>query len=250
LSIKENKAAIHRVFEEVTKGNLDIIDEFFADSFIRRAADGTEMGRDGYKQICGILVKAFPNFRVTIDDIVAEGDRAAFRFTWSGTMPGAAGNRLAVTEDYFCRFKNGKIIEFKNLLDQLAGHQARLEENKVLIRHAYALINKGGFEEFYELVSPGYVEHLTDRDMNLEQSKEFEANFLAQFPDINITINDMIAEGDKVAVLVTWRGVNKDTGKKIEMTNANIFKIAKGKIVEAWNVTDIRLAQQLGTAPK
>jgi predicted ester cyclase len=86
--------------------------------------------------------------------------------------------------------------------------------------------------------------------MNLEESKQFESEFLAAFPDIKVTINDMVAEGDKVAVLVTWKGTNKETGKKIEMTNANIFRIANGKWAEAWNVTDIRLAQQLEAIPK
>jgi predicted SnoaL-like aldol condensation-catalyzing enzyme len=125
-----------------------------------------------------------------------------------------------------------------------------IKENKAIIRRTYELINQGELNAFFKLCSPDYIEHLTDRDMSLEQSKEFEAKFFVEFPDINITINDMIAEGDRVAVLVTWRAVNKDSGKKIEMTNANVFKIAKGRIVEAWNVTDIRLAQQLGAVNK
>jgi len=125
-----------------------------------------------------------------------------------------------------------------------------IKENKALVRRIYELINRGELDAYFDCCAPGYVEHLTDRDMSLEQSKEFEAKFFVEFPDINITINDMVAEGDRVAVLVTWRAVNKDSGKKIEMTNANVFKIAKGRIVEAWNVTDIRLAQQLGAIPK
>ena len=125
-----------------------------------------------------------------------------------------------------------------------------VEENKVLVRRIYELINLGDSAACYEFCAPGYAEHLTDRDMNLEESKKFEADFLAAFPDIKVTINDMIAEGDKVAVMVTWKGTHKDTGKKIEMTNANIFRIANGKWAETWNVTDIRLAQQLGAIPK
>jgi predicted ester cyclase len=123
-----------------------------------------------------------------------------------------------------------------------------VKENKALIRHAYELINRGGLNAYWERCTPDYIEHMTDRDMSLEQAKEFEDNFFVEFPDINLTVNDIIAEGDKVAVLVTWRAANKDTGKKIEMTNANVFKIAKGRIAEAWNVTDIRLAQQLSGA--
>jgi predicted ester cyclase len=125
-----------------------------------------------------------------------------------------------------------------------------VEENKALVRRIYELINSGDYAACYEFCTPGYAEHLTDRDMNLEESKKFEADFLTAFPDIKATINDMVAEGDKVAVMVTWKGTHKDTGKKIEMTNANIFRIANGKWAETWNVTDVALARQLGSIPK
>lgn len=125
-----------------------------------------------------------------------------------------------------------------------------VEENKALVRRIYELINSGDSASYFEFCAPGYTEHMTDHDMNLEESKKFEADFLAAFPDIKVAINDMVAEGDKVAVMVTWKGTHKDTGKKIEMTNANIFKFANGKWAETWNVTDIRLAQQLGSIPK
>jgi ketosteroid isomerase-like protein len=125
-----------------------------------------------------------------------------------------------------------------------------VKENKELIRRAYDKLNQGDMDAFFNLCTPDYVEHLTDRDMNLEQSRQFEANWLNESINLNATINNMVAEGDKVALLVTWRWTQKDTGKKIEMTNANIFRIANGKFAEVWNVTDIRLAQQLGAAPK
>ncbi len=124
------------------------------------------------------------------------------------------------------------------------------KENKELVRRIYDRLNQGDTDAFFNACAPNYIEHLTDRDMNLGQSKKFEANWLKESVNLNATINDMVAEGDKVVVLVTWRWTQKDTGKKIEMTNANIFKIANGKFAECWNVTDIRLAQQLGANPK
>jgi len=124
-----------------------------------------------------------------------------------------------------------------------------IEENKTLVRRVYEMINKGDIDAYFELCSPGYIEHMTDRDMNLAQSKQFEVRFFAGITDLNITINHMVAEADKVAVLVTWRWTLKGTGKKGEMTNANIFRISNGKIMEGWNVTDIRAAKQLGAMP-
>jgi predicted SnoaL-like aldol condensation-catalyzing enzyme len=125
-----------------------------------------------------------------------------------------------------------------------------VKENKVLVRRIYELINQGKYLEAYDFCAPGFKEHMTDRDMSKKQAMKFEDEFLADFPDINVTINDMVAEGDKVAVFVTWKGTHKVTGKKIEMTNANIFRIADGQWVETWNVTDIRLAEQLGNRPR
>lgn len=241
MSAKENKAAIYKVFEEVTNGNLDIIDVYFANNFIRRAADGTETGRDTYKQICGFLLKTFRDFRITVDDIVAEGDRVAFRFTWSGTAPGAGGKHIAVTEDYFCRFKNGKIIEFNNLLDQLPGYQAQLETNKALVRYLYEKANQGDMETFFQHYAPGFIEHLTTGDMTLEQAKQLHAR--TDVDVVSVTFNHLVAEGDYVAVMSTWKMREKNTGKENEMTNAHTIKIKKGKLMEAWSVIDVRTAQ-------
>jgi len=132
-----------------------------------------------------------------------------------------------------------------------------IEENKALVRRVYELLNRGELDAYYELLAPEYVEHLTTGDMSLEQLEQFEAMFFAAFPDTNITIDDMVAEGDRVAVLVTWRGTHKGefhgiapTGKKVEMTNANIFRIDAGRCAEGWNVTDMRFMQQLGVIPE
>ena len=66
----------------------------------------------------------------------------------------------------------------------------------------------------------------------------------------------MVAEGDKVAVLVNWKGTHQGeymgitaTGKKIDITVAMIIKIAGGRWVEFWNVTDVCMLQQLGVIP-
>jgi len=132
-----------------------------------------------------------------------------------------------------------------------------IKENKALVRRVVELWNKRDMEAFFELCAPGYVEHLPTGDISLEQLKHYAPKFFAAFPDIIITIQDMVAERDKVAVIVNWRATHKGeymgipaTGKKIDITVAMIIKIIGGKWVEFWNVTDIRLAQQLGAIPK
>lgn len=132
-----------------------------------------------------------------------------------------------------------------------------IEENKALVRRFCELENRGEVDALFELLDPGYVSHYTTGDVPLEQAKQFWPTFYTAFPDICLTMEHMVAEGDKVAFQETWRGTHKGefhgiapTGKKIEMTNANIFRIDAGRCAEGWNVTDMRLMQQLGVIPK
>lgn len=86
--------------------------------------------------------------------------------------------------------------------------------------------------------------------MNLE--------YLAAFPDASFVVENMLAEGDFVAIRVTMRGTNLGpfrgipaTGKKIEMGYMDLCRIAGGKIVEVWVYSDtLGLMQQLGAIPK
>ena len=77
------------------------------------------------------------------------------------------------------------------------------------------------------------------------------------FPDMQATIEDMIAEGDKVAVRYTGTGTHKGelmgipaTGKQIAVTGIEIIRIAGGKMVERWEAFDnLSFMQQLGVIP-
>lgn len=120
MSIEENKAVILRFWEQFNKGNLEVMDECFSDNFVRYAIDGTVMDREGYRQMCTRLLNTYPDLQVTIGDIVAEGDKVAFYFTLSGTRKGESkgnpptGKYFAMSEAYFSRFEDGKIVEFRN----------------------------------------------------------------------------------------------------------------------------------------
>ena len=132
-----------------------------------------------------------------------------------------------------------------------------IEDNKALVRRAYELTNRRELATFFELLAPEYVEHLPTGDKTREQVKDYADIFFNAFPDVRFKIVDMVAEGDKVAVLVNWRGIHKGvfmnilpTGNNIDITNANMIKIAGEKWVEFWNITDVRLMQQLGVIPQ
>ena len=115
------------------------------------------------------------------------------------------------------------------------------KKNKELIRYLYEKANQGDIETFFKYFDPRCIEHLTTGDMRLEQAKQIYARTDVDF--VSVTLDHMVAEGDEVAVMVTWRMIQKATGKKTDMTNAHIIKISKGKLMEAWSVIDIRAAQ-------
>jgi len=125
------------------------------------------------------------------------------------------------------------------------------------VRRVVELWNRRDMDAFFKLLAPEYVEHLPTGDISLEQLKHYAPKFFTAFPDISITINDIVAEGDKVSALVNWKATHQGeymgippTGKKIDITVAMIIKIVGGRWVEFWNVTDIRMAQQLGAVPR
>ncbi len=134
-----------------------------------------------------------------------------------------------------------------------------IEENKELIRKLYDLWNHKEFDAAQDLIEAGYCEHYPDGTVfrKDEPGLKFLEEFFTAFPDIVSTIEDMVAESNRVAIRVTWRGTHLGqfmgipaTVKKIRMTNSAIFRIANGKIAESWANADAGLMQQLGGIPK
>ena len=128
------------------------------------------------------------------------------------------------------------------------------EENKALVRRVVEYWNQRDLESYFSVLAPEYVEHLPDGDVRLEELKQYAGNFFNAFPDIKFSIEEIVAEGDTVAVRMRWQGTHRGvfmgippSGKKIYITNALFIKTANGKWVEFWNVTDIGLRNQIAT---
>jgi len=131
-----------------------------------------------------------------------------------------------------------------------------VEENKALLHHVYDLLNRKEFDAYFALIAPDCVFHNYNGDFNSEQTKQIDIDWYSAFPDLHNTIEEIIAEGDKVALRVNYQGTHigkgygwTPTGKKINITNANTIRIANGKLVEIWNAVDVRLFKQLGISP-
>jgi len=135
-----------------------------------------------------------------------------------------------------------------------------LEKNKAIIRSLFEAFNKHNPALLDELMAPDFVDaRNTPFELRgLESYKKFEATFIKAFPDYHDTIEDIIAEGDKVWVLGKVTGTHKGewsflgitfapTGKKITWTAVNIYRIVDGKIVERKSVRDmLDFLKQLG----
>jgi len=134
------------------------------------------------------------------------------------------------------------------------------EENKAMVRRLVKeLVNKGDLSVVGEIFATNFVNHspATGTTPDREGIKQYIAMLHAAFPDFHCTIEDLIAEGDKVVVRVINRGTHRaelmgipPTGKQVNMTAISIFRFAGGKVVERWNNTDdLGLLQQLGAFP-
>lgn len=114
MSIDEMKSFIRNHFEEfVNRKNLDIADVNFAPSFIDHGADvppGTPPGPAGAKQYVGGALNKFPDMKVTVEEIVAEGDKVVVRNVWRATDP-ASSRKLEFGGIVIWRIAERKIVE-------------------------------------------------------------------------------------------------------------------------------------------
>ena len=130
------------------------------------------------------------------------------------------------------------------------------EENKALARRWMEEIwGKGNVAAVDELFAPDFVFHYAPPEVapDREAYKQTVTMLCAAFPG-PVTIEDMVAEEDKVAVRWTWRGTHTGefwgiapTRKQVTMTGISIIRIVGGKIVEEWGESDnLGFMQQLG----
>jgi predicted ester cyclase len=140
------------------------------------------------------------------------------------------------------------------------GISMSVEENKALVRRCWEeCFNQGNLAVVDELVAPSYIWHGPGQDVSgREGIKQLISLYRAAFPDLHMTFEDQIAEGDKVASRWTTRGTHTGdllgsgpTGKQGTMTGIVISRLASNTIAEEWeNFDQLGLLQQLGVMPR
>jgi steroid delta-isomerase-like uncharacterized protein len=135
------------------------------------------------------------------------------------------------------------------------------EENKALARRvADDIVNPANVDAVDEIYAPDYVLHdpsMPEDVHGVEGIREFYETAFNAFPDTELSIEELIAEGDKVVMRWTSRGTHQGefvglppSGKRVEVAGVTISRIEGGKIVEDWELTDaLGMMQQLGAIP-
>jgi steroid delta-isomerase-like uncharacterized protein len=134
------------------------------------------------------------------------------------------------------------------------------EENKAIFRRYIEELSNQGNLELADEIFDRYLAHQPDGSVlerGPEDVKRFQAEFREAFRHFHATIEDQIAEGDKVVTRWTIRGTHEGefrgiapTGKELEIRGIGIFRFSDGKVVESWDSFDqLGLMRQLGAIP-
>jgi steroid delta-isomerase-like uncharacterized protein len=135
------------------------------------------------------------------------------------------------------------------------------EENKATVRRFVDEVQSGGnIDAIDELCSPEFVNHSAPPGVpsNCDGVKLVTAIFRQAFPDSYFTVEEMVAEGDKVATRKTFPGTHQGefmgippTGQQVSIGLIDIVRIADGQVVEHWSMGDnLGMMQQLGVIPQ
>ncbi len=160
----------------------------------------------------------------------------------------------------FARISRIALVAF--LLVALGGVlEANAQTNKEIVqRMADEIWNQGNLDAADELFAADFVNHDPNPAPNpgdvtdLESYKGWVVEYLNAYPDYHVEVHDMVAEGDKVGARYTATGTHQGdffgieaTGNQVTMTMVNVYRLAGGKIVEAWWSYDmLGMLEQIG----
>jgi steroid delta-isomerase-like uncharacterized protein len=111
------------------------------------------------------------------------------------------------------------------------------DEMKAFVsRHFEEFVNQKQNDAADRYLADDFVDHdgPGGKQVNREEDKAMMRAMQARYPDLHVTIEDMIAEGDKVACRNVWRATEPANGKAITFKGVVIWRLANGKIVERW----------------
>jgi steroid delta-isomerase-like uncharacterized protein len=131
------------------------------------------------------------------------------------------------------------------------------EENKAIMRRYFSVFEQGNIDLLDELLAPDYINHTPatpELPTGPEGVKGVVSMFRGGMPDLRVVIEDMIAEGDKVATRYTLEGTHEGelfgvppTAQRLSIKSFTVERVSEGRIRDHWRVSDnLDMMQQLG----
>ena len=112
------------------------------------------------------------------------------------------------------------------------------EENKVVVRRALEAYSAHDWDAVLEDITPDFVMHRAEGSIDAQTYREMMDAMHSQFPDVHMTVDDVLAEDDRVAYRMTMTGTHSETGKRISMRGIAIARFVEGNVAEMWLVND------------
>lgn len=292
MSVAEHKALIHRTVDAFNLGDWDAVDRLFAPDYVDHDPYRANLppGPAGVKQAWTGFRAAFPDLHATIEDLIAEGDKVAVRGAIRGTHLGElmgippTGKRVTMTLIDVNRIGGGKLAErwaeadMLGMLQQLGvvpGPPDAVPEavmaaatpspggdpatSKAVARQFIdQVINRGDLAAVGDLVAASYVYHGPGMEVcGPDGLRGVLAMLRGAFPDWHETLDDLVADGNKVVFRVTGHGTHQGeffgippTGRRVTMGGMDLVRIEGGRLAEHWaNFDQFGLMQQLGAIP-
>lgn len=243
------------------------------------------VGFDGLENFFNIVLYVIPDLQIKIDDQIAEDDIVATRWTGKGTHKGRfidvepTGKVMEWTGITLSHFSDGKILkewvyyDVYGLLYQMGktsimkqeifnwgppsevkGNPGDPKSNKAIVIHYVEAWNQHNSENLDDILSADLVSHDKGVWKGIEGQSWLIDYYCKVFPNLQVITHELIAEGDLVAGHWTMTGTHqgefyemKPTGRKVEHSGINIFRMVDGKIAEVWSANDFYgLLLQLG----
>ena len=274
---EENKALFRRFIDEVwNNGNLAVADELFAPDAFTPSAPQLPPGPEGVKVIATLWRTAFPDFHMTIEDLIAENDKVVARFTETGTHQGEfmgiapTGRRMSVTEIGILRLVDGKVVESWYEVDMLGLMQQLgvfpppesstainnieqekimaneiIEQNRRIGQNFFNFLMRGGDPN--EVFTSDFVYHdAQGASHDLAGTMALIQPILVAIPDRAVEVEEEIITNDRV--VLRWRrsgsfqndawGV-RATGNRFNDVGVTILGIGENnRISQVWEYVD------------
>ena len=266
--MEQNKTAIKQWFDSFNRGRdaaLAVPDEVVTHDYVMHDPSGDLHGREALREFVRSLFGGLPDLTMALDEIMAEGDRLAYRFTVSGTHTGelmglaATGKHVEVSITSMARFAGGKMAEefqtwdFHGFLQQISS----TELHKLLAHRFFEeVLNQRNWAIAQEICADDFVFrawHLPEC-RGWQGLKQIYDAMDRSFSGIHYSIQEMIPEGERV--IVHWMGCCTSvgdfmgfsaTGKPGTLEGTTTLRMVNGKIVEHSGQWDaVGLLQSIG----